>query len=78
VYLDTTTSILKCLRYSRGIEQVQILQEQDMSKKFIEMGMAAWIYTQPGGSSFVLESSASFRQIENESKHLPHPFLMRF
>jgi len=43
---------------------------QDKSKK---LGVRAWIYTRPGGSHFVLESSASFQQIENETKHLPYP-----
>jgi len=41
---------------------------QDVSEK---LGVKAWIYTRPGGS--VLESSASFQQIENETKHLPRP-----
>jgi len=39
---------------------------QDKSEK---LGVRAWIYTRPGGS--VLESSASFQWIENETKRLP-------
>jgi len=45
-----------------------------MSKNFIEMGMAAWIYTQPGGSHFILEFSASFRQIEMKLNICHTPF----
>jgi len=45
-----------------------IIQVQDKSEK---LGVRSWIYTQPGGS--ILESSASFQRIENETKHLPHP-----
>jgi len=45
-----------------------IIQVQDKSEK---LGVRAWIYTRPGGS--VLESSASFQQIENENKRLPRP-----
>jgi len=41
---------------------------QDKSEK---LGVRAWIYMRPGGS--VLESSASFQWIENETKRLPHP-----
>jgi len=37
------------------------------SEKLIEVGVAAWIYTQPGGSHFVLESSTLFQQVENEN-----------
>jgi len=43
---------------------------QDKSEK---LGMRGWIHTAPGGSHFVLESSASFQQIENETKRLLHP-----
>ena len=39
-----------------------IIRVQDKSKK---LGVRAWIYTQPNGS--VLESSASFQWIENET-----------
>jgi len=45
-----------------------IIRVQDESEK---LGVRAWIYTQPGGS--VLEYSASFQWIENETKCLPHP-----
>jgi len=31
-----------------------------MSEKFAEVGMAAWIYMQPGDSHFAFEFSASF------------------
>jgi len=46
---------------------------QDKSKK---LGVRAWIHTQPGGS--VLESSASFQWIENETKRLHTSLLARF
>jgi len=39
---------------------------QDMSEK---LGVRAWIYARPGGS--VLESSASFQWIENETSAMP-------
>jgi len=77
VYLDTTTSILKRLRYSRGIGQVQVryFRVQDVSEKIIEVGMAALIYTpRPGCFHFVLECSASFWQIESSTT----PILARF
>jgi len=45
-----------------------------MNEKIMEVGVAAWIYTLPGGNHFVLESSTSFRWIKYETKHLPHPF----
>jgi len=48
---------------------------QDKSKK---LGVRAWIYMQPGGSHFVLESLASFQWIENETTRLSHPSLVRF
>jgi len=41
---------------------------QDKSEK---LGVRAWIYMWPGGS--ILESSASFQRIENETKCLPRP-----
>jgi len=45
---------------------------QDSSLKWL------WQYRQymrPGGSHFILESSASFWWIKNETKHLPFPIL---
>jgi len=47
-----------------------IIRVQDTSEK---LGVTAWIYTRPGSSHFVLESSDSFPRIENETKRLPHP-----
>jgi len=52
--------------------------QADTSEKIIEVGMAAQIYTQPGGSHFILESLASFWQIKNETKCLPHPICQAF
>ena len=66
------------MRYSRGIGQLQILYLECKlrAKSSLKcMGMAAWIYTRPGGSHFVLESSASFQWIENEHKICHTPFL---
>ena len=40
-------------------------------QKLIKVGVAACIYTWPGGNQFVLESSASFQWIKNETKPLP-------
>jgi len=50
VYLDATTSILKCLCYSRGIGQVQIryFSSARYKRKCIEMG-TGWIYMWLGG-----------------------------
>jgi len=45
---------------------------QDKSEK---LGVRAWMYTQPGGS--VLESSASFQWIENETKMSATPLFWR-
>ena len=42
------------------------------------MGVEAWIYTGPGDSDFVIESSASFQQIEDETKCLPDLFWQGF
>ena len=69
VCLDTTTSILKCLCDSRVIGQVQVIYYVIfVVKKIIEVGVAAWIYTLPVRSHFVLESSALFWQIKYETK----------
>ena len=64
--VGTTTSILKCLCYFRGIGQVQIRYYwvQNTSEKLIEVGVAAYICGLV--SVFVLESSASFWQIKND------------
>jgi len=54
-----------------------IIQVQDTSEKLIEVGATAWIYTWPGGSHFVVESSALFQWIENETKCLSCSLLAR-
>ena len=64
VHLDTTTSILKRLCYSRGIGQVQIYDNS--SARYEQKARYESIWWQ----SFVLESSASSQRIENVC-HVP-------
>ena len=72
-YLNTTTSILKHLSYSRVLDKYRC---DTSSAKFEQK--AHWnghssilrIYTRPGGSHFVLKSLASFQWIKNKTKHL--------
>ena len=50
-----------------------ILRVQDTSKRIVEVGVASYvyIYTLPGGSHFVLESSASFQLMKLNICHIP-------
>ena len=53
----------------------------DVSEKIVEVGVAALMYIYIRdlvAYTFVLECSASFRQIKYETKHLPRPLLARF
>ena len=65
VYLDTMKSILKRLHYSKGIGQVQV---QYFECKI--QAKARW--SRPGGSHFVLESSALFQSIKYETVNWSH------
>ena len=66
MYLNATTLILN----ARATLEVLDKYRYDNSSER-KTGCEAWIYTWPGGS--VLESSASFQWIENETKRLPLP-----
>jgi len=74
MYLDAITTLLKCLHYSRSIGQVQIwyFECKIWAKCTLNwLWQDRYIHGLVDGSHFVLQSSASFRQMKLNICHAP-------